>query len=137
MPPAEFPLPHLSSSNPIPSFFETQPEEFVVSRTIYDDNGADYKLQVGGVGRKTFIVRYGPISLAQAAILDSWAVSMFYNPDEGSAYGANFREHIPGDSWASTAGTLHANVHIAPGGYRKSHTKQVAQSREFILEKRS
>src|SRR5688500_9081764 len=113
--PAEFPFPHVNGAAPIPSFFEAQPEEFVVGRTIYDDNGADYKLQTGGVGKKTWTIRYGPISLAQAAILDAWAISMFYSPDEGSAYGANFREHIPGTDWSSAGGTLYANVHIAPG----------------------
>ena len=135
--PAEFPFPSVNSTYPTPSFYEAQPEEFVVGRTIYDDNGADYKLQTGGVGKKSWAIRYGPISLAAAAILDAWAVSMFYSPEEGSAFGANFREHIPGDFWTSTAGTLVANVHIAPGGYKKSHSKQIAQYREFVLEKRS
>lgn len=79
--PSEFPLPHINSGYPIPSFFEAQPEELVVDRTIYDDNGADHKLQVGGVGKKSWVIRYGPISLAQAAILDAWAVSMFYSLD--------------------------------------------------------
>lgn len=136
--PAEFPLPHVNSTYPIPSVFEIQPEEFVVGRTIYDDRGADYKLQVGGSGRKGWLLRYGPISLAQAAILDAWAASMFYSPEEGSAYGANFREHIPSDSWTSSAGALFSNVHIAPGGYRKGHGRTVyGQTREFVLEKRS
>lgn len=136
MPPSEFPLPHVNSSYPIPAFFEAAPEEFVVDRTIYDDNGADYKLQHGGSGRKTWIIRYTTLSLAQAAILDAWVVSMFYDPENGSAFGANFREHIPGSSWTSAGGALFANVHIAPGGFKKSHTKSWSQSREFILEKR-
>lgn len=135
--PAEFPFPHVNGSAPIPSYFSAEPEEFVVDRTIYDDNGADYKLQVGGVGRKSWIIRYNVISLAAAAILDAWAISMFYSPEEGSAYGASFREHVPGSSWTDTGGTLFSGVHIAPGGYRKSHTKVGIQSREFILEKRS
>src|SRR5687767_7119780 len=135
--PAEFPFPHVNSTYPIPSHFQAEPEEFVVGRTIYDDNGADYKLQVGGVGRKSWIVRYTVISLAAAAILDAWAISMFYSPEEGSAYGANFREHVAGTAWTDAGGTLYANVHIAPGGYRKSHTKVGIQSREFILEKHS
>lgn len=134
--PSEFPFPHVNASYPIPAFFEAQPEEFVVGRTIYDDNKADTKLQVGGTGRKWWIIRYTVLSLAAAAILDAWAISMFYSPDEGSAYGANFREHVPGTAWTDAGGTLFSNVHIAPGGYRVGHTKVGIQSREFILEKR-
>lgn len=134
--PAEFPLPSVSAANPIPLFFELQQEEFVVDRTIYDDNGADYKLQHGGIGRKVWIVRYDGLSAAEATILDNWAVSMFYSPDEGSAYGANFRDHVPGDTWSSVAGVLYSNCHIAPGGYRKGHSKSWSQSREIIIEKR-
>lgn len=127
--PAEFPLPSVSSSNPVPLFFEMQPEEFVVSRTIYDDSGADYKLQHGGVGKKTWIIRYDGLLLAEAAILDAWAASMFYDPENGSAYGANFRDR--------DTGVLYTNVHIAPGGYKVSHLKTATiQAREFILERR-
>lgn len=134
--PAEFPFPSVNSTYPIPLFYEQEPEEFVVGRTIYDDNGADHKLQVGGSGRLVYRVRYDGLTLAEAAILDAWAVSMFYSPDEGSAYGANMREHVPGTAWTDTSGTLRSNVHIAPGGYRKSHTQAIIQAREFILEKR-
>lgn len=128
--PAEFPLQSVSSSNPRPLFFEMQEEQFVVGRTIYDDNGADYKLQNGGAGKKTWIIKYDGLLLAEAAILDAWAATMFYSPDEGSAYGANFRDR-------DTA-ILYTNVHIAPGGYKRSHIKTAnIQAREFILEKRS
>lgn len=133
---AEFPLPHVNATYPIPLYFEIQPEEFVVSKTVYDDNGADYKLQHGGAGLKRWIVRYEGLSLTEAAVLDSWVATMFYNSDEGSAVGANFREHVPGSAWTSGSGTLYSAVHIAPGGYRKSHTKTWSQNREFILEKR-
>lgn len=133
---AEFPLPPVSGSNPIPSYFELEAEEFVVGRTIYDDNGADYKLQNGGTGLKRWLIRYGPLSIAQAAILDAHLASTFYSGDEGSAVGFNFRHHIPGDAWTSTAGTLFSGVHYAPGGYKKSHTKTWAATREILLEKR-
>jgi hypothetical protein len=134
--PAEYPSPSVSGSNPEPLFYEAAPEEHVVNRTIYDDNGADTALQTGGVGRKVWAIKYDGLTLAQAAILDNWAASMFYSPEEGSAYGANFREHVPGTVWTDTSGTLHSNVHIAPGGYKKGHAKTWSQSREFILEKR-
>ena len=133
---AEFPLPSVSGSNPIPAFFEQQPEEFVVGRTIYDDNGADYKLQHGGSGVKRWSVRYNGLDLTEAAILDSWAATMFYSEESGSAVGANFRHHVAGTLWSDASGTLYTNVHIAPGGYKKSHTRTWNQSREFILEKR-
>lgn len=135
---AEFPFPSVSGSNPIPMFYEALPESFVVGRVIYDDNGADYKLQSGGNGVKTFLVRYDGLTSTEAAILDAWAATMFYSEDEGSAVGANFREHTIGDlPWTSTAGTLHSNVHIAAGGYKRSHTKQQnCVAREFVLEKR-
>jgi hypothetical protein len=126
--PAEFPLPSVSSSNPVPLFFEMQPEEFVVGKTVYDDNGADYRLQNGGNGIKRWIVKYDGLTSAEAAILDNWAASMFYSPDEGSAYGANFRDR--------DTTTLYSGVHIAPGGFRKAHTKLSAQQRDFLLEKR-
>lgn len=133
---AEFPLPSVNSSYPIPAFFELQPEEFVVGKTVYDDGGADYKLQSGGAGVKRWIIRYLVLTIAQAAILDSWVATVFYSPDEGSAIGANFRDHVPGTAWSDTSGTLYSNVHIAPGGFRKGHSRVHIQSREFILEKR-
>ena len=133
---AEFPLPSVSGSNPIPLFFELAPEEFRVDRTIYDDNGADYKLQNGGTGKKTWTVRYDGLTVAEATILDNWAATAFYSEDNGSAYGFNFRHHVPGTAWSDTSGTLYSNVHIAPGGYRRSHTKAIVLSREFLFEKR-
>jgi hypothetical protein len=133
---AEFPLPSVSGSNPIPAFFDLLPEEFTVSRTIYDDGGADYKLQAGGTGVKTWVIKYVLLSIAQAAILDSWAATVFYNEDNGSAVGFNLRHHIAGDTWSSTSGALYSNCHIAPGGFKKSHNKTHQQSREFTIEKR-
>lgn len=101
-----------------------------------DDNTIIKKLQSGGAGRKSYLVRYGPISIAAATILDNWAATMAYSEDEGSGYGANFREHVPGTAYTDTSGTLRSNVYIAPGGYKKSHGKYVgAQYREFLLEK--
>jgi|ERR1051325_7321278 hypothetical protein len=134
--PAEFPLPSVSGSNPTPLYFEMLPEEFSVGVTKYDDGGADYKLQHGGSGVKRWVIKYDGLTTAQSDILDAWVASMFYSEDEGSAYGANFRHHIPGEAWTSTAGTLYANVHISPGGFKKSHTKTWIQAREFQLEKR-
>lgn len=108
---AEFPLLSVSSSNPPPLFFEMQPEEFSVGRTIYDDEGADYKLQHGGNGVKRWIIRYDGLDPTWAAILDSHLASTFYSPDEGSAIGFNFRD--------VRTGVLYSNVHYAPGGYRE------------------
>jgi hypothetical protein len=133
---AEFPLPSVSSSYPIPAYFELQPEEFVVSKTVYDDGGADYKLQAGGSGVKRWVIRYVLLTLAQAAILDAHLASTFYSPEEGSAIGFTFRHHIPGESWSSTNGTLYANCHYAADGYKVGHTKTWSQSREVIIEKR-
>lgn len=113
-----------------------QAEEFVIGRTIYDDNGADYKLQHGGAGLKRWIIKYDGLTAAQAAIIDAHLASCFYSEDEGSAYGFNLRHHIGGEDWTSTNGTLYSGVHYAPGGYRKSHIKVEIQSREIVLEKR-
>lgn len=134
--PSEFPLPSVSGSNPVPLYFEMQPEEFVVGKTLYDDGGADFRLQHGGNGVKRWIIRYDGLTKAEADILDAWVASMFYSPDEGSAYGANFRHHIAGDTWTSTSGTLYSGVHISPGGYKVGHSKTWSQSRELLLEKR-
>lgn len=134
--PAEFPSPSVSGSNPHPLFWELAPEEFVVGRTIYDDSGCDYRLQHGGTARKVWTIKYDGLTKAQADILDAWAASMFYSEDEGSAYGANFRDHVPGTAYTDTSGVLYGSVHIAPGGYRKTHVKSWSQGREFILEKR-
>lgn len=134
--PAEFPGLWVNAANPHPLFYEEDPEEFVVDCTIYDDNGADWKLQHGGSGRKVWRLMYGGLLAAQAAIIDAWVATMFYSPDKGSAYGANFRAHIPGEAYTSTNGTLYSGVHIAPGGYKKDHIKSWANSRELILEKR-
>jgi hypothetical protein len=133
---AEYPLPSVSSSNPIPLFFERAQEEFIVNRTIYDDNGADTALQAGGSGLIVWHIRYDGLTLAEAAILDAHLATAFYSADEGSAYGFNFRHHIPGDTWSSTAGTLYANCHYSPGGYSKSHTHTGSQAREIVIEKR-
>lgn len=134
--PAEFPLPHVNSAYPIPLFYEKEPEGFSVGSTEYDDSGKDYKLQHGGSGVKRFVLKYNGLTAAQAAILDSHLASCFYSEDEGSAYGFNFREHIATQAWTSTSGTLHANVHYAPGGYRKSHSLADICAREVVLEKR-
>ena len=132
---AEFPMVSVSGSNPYPSYFEEEAEEFVVGKTIYDDNGADYKLQNGGAGVKRWIIKYTTQLAAKAALLDAHVATTFYSEEQGSAVGFNFRSHIVGDTWTSTAGTLHANVHYAPGGYKKSH-KGLSCVREVILEKR-
>ena len=134
--PAEFPSQAANSSNPHPLFWEKQPERFVVERTIYDDNGADTKLQHGGVGLKQWIIRYNGLTYAQFLILANWVATMFYNEEEGSAWGANFRDHVPGTAYTDTSGTLYSNVHIAPGGYKHSHDKSHIWSIELILEKR-
>lgn len=133
---AEFPLPSVSAANPIPLYFEMEVEQFVVGRTIYDDNGADYKLQNGGAGLKRWILRYDGLTAAEAAILDAHLATTFYSEDEGSAVGFNFRTHVAGSLWSSAAGTLYGSVHYAPGGYKKSHTKTWSCIREVILEKR-
>lgn len=132
--PSEFPFPSVNSSYPQPLYYEMLPESFRVESVEFDDGGMDYKLQAGGNGKRTFIIRYGGLTLAQAAIIDAWVASMFYSEDEGSAYGANLRHHVAGTAWTDTSGTLYANVHIAPGGYKTSHTKTWIHSRELTLQ---
>lgn len=134
--PSEFPLPSVSGSNPIPLYFELLPEQFSVGSTEYDDMGKDYKLQHGGSGVKTWIIKYAGLTIAEFTTLKNWAASMFYSEDEGSAYGANLRHHIAGEAWTSTNGTLYSGVHIAPGGYKTSHEKVWSNVVEFVLEKR-
>lgn len=125
---AEYPFPSVSASNPIPLFFEQEPEQFVVERTLYDDGGVDTKLQHGGSGKRTWIVRYDGLTAAQAAILDAHLTSAFYSEDEGSAWGFNFRDY--------RTATLYSNCHYAPGGYKVSHTKVWSNAREVVIEKR-
>lgn len=125
---AEFPMVSVSGANPILSYFEAIPEEFVVSKTIYADNGADYKVQAGGSGMRRWILRYTVLSIAAAAILDAHLASTFYSEDEGSGVGFQFRDR--------DTGVLYSNVHYAAGGYKKDHTKTWSRSREIILEKR-
>lgn len=134
--PSEFPSPSANAANPHPLFYEAEPESFSVSSTEYDDSGKDYKLQHGGSGVKKWVIKYDGLTKAQADILDAWAASMFYSEDEGSAFGANFRAHVPGTAWTDTSGTLYSAVHISPGGYKKSHAKSWSNAREFVLEKR-
>lgn len=132
---AEFPLPSVSGSNPIPLYFEMLPETFTVTKTVYDDGGADFALQSGGVGVKRWVIRYDGLTLAQAALIDAHVATAFYSEDEGSAYGFNFRHHIPGTLWSDTSGTLYSAVHYAAGGYKKGHSKTWSQSREITLIK--
>lgn len=131
---AEFPFASVNAAYPIPLYYEMLPEEFVVGKTIYDDNGADYKLQHGGSGLKRFLLRYDGLLAADTAILDAHLTSCFYSEGEGSAYGFNFRHHIAGEAWTSTNGTLYANVHYKT--YRKDHSKVWICSREIELEQR-
>lgn len=112
------------------------PEEFVVGRTIFDDGGADYKLQNGGAGLKRWIIKYDGLTAAEAASLDAHLASTFYSEDEGSAVGFNMRHHVPGTSWSDTSGTLYASVHYSPGGYKTVHSKTWSNAREIVLEKR-
>lgn len=132
---AEFPLPSVSGSNPIPLFFEQQTEEFKVSLTTYDDGGVDTALQAGGSGRLPWIIKYDGLTLAQVAILKAHVASAAYDPENGSAYSFNFRAHIAGDSWTSTAGTLYSGVRYSAGGFVLSHSKTWIWSVEILLEK--
>lgn len=119
-------MPSVSGSNPVPLYFELLPEEFVTGRTIYDDNGADFKLQHGGIGVKRWRLDYDGLTAAQAAILDAHLAAAFYSPDEGSAFGFNFRDR-------DTA-VLYSNVHYEK--YEKSHMKTWIQKRSVTLVKR-
>jgi hypothetical protein len=139
MPPSEFPFPSFNASAAHPLFYQEDPEEFVNGRIIYDDNGADATSQSGGSGLRRFIAKYDGVTAAQAAIFDTHIAASRYSPEEGSAYGFNFRKHIPGEVWTSTNGELLANVHYAPGGIKKSHAPVNGVNRcsyEFIFEKR-
>jgi hypothetical protein len=131
---AEFPLPSVTGSNPAPLFYEALPEEFVVGKTIYDDGGADFRLQAGGAGVRRWILEYDGLTDAQAAILDAHLATTFFSPDEGSAVGFNFRAHVPGTVWTDTSGTLYANVHYEK--YEKGHKKTWANKRTITLVKR-
>lgn len=115
-------------------YFEMLPEQFVVNRIVFDDGGADYALQTGGVGLRTWIIKYDGLFPAEAAILDAWVASMFYSEEEGSAFGANLRHHIAGEAWTSTNGTLYSNVHIK--SFKTSHSHAAILVREFVLEQR-
>ena len=125
---AAFPMPSVSGSNPTPLFHEMLEEEFVVARTIYDDNGADTALQHGGNGKKTWILKYNGLTLALAAIIKAHIAAAKYDPDSGSAYGFSFTDR--------DSGTTYTNVHYAPGGYKQSHTKTWIWAFEITLEKR-
>lgn len=126
-------MPRVSASNPRPVYYEALREEFVVSRTIYDDNGADYKLQNGGAGMKRWVIKYDGLTADEAAIFDAHVDSAFYSPDEGSAFGFQLHDYV--------TDVLYGSVHYAPGGYRTSHTRGGTGgagcfAREIILEKR-
>lgn len=99
---AEFPLPSVSSGNPIPSvWYQMQPEIFQVAFTEYDDGGRDFKLQHGGTGIKRWFLFYTVQSVTSVAILDAHAFSAKIGADGLSAFGFNYRDRD---------GTLYANV---------------------------
>ncbi len=125
---AEYPMVSTSASNPRPLFFDALTEEFRVHMTIYDDNGADFALQAGGSGKRTWILRYNGLERSEAAILDAHVASAAYDPENGSGRSFNFRDR-------DTA-VLYTNVRYAAGGYVRNHTNIDSQSREVILEKR-
>lgn len=126
---AEFPLPSVSGSNPIPLYFESILPTFKVSLTEYDDGGEDVMRQAGTSGRRMWIVKYDGLTEAEAAILDAHVASAYYDDANGSAESFNLRDR-------NTA-VLYSGVRYAPGGYAQSHTKSVIQSREILLKKAS
>lgn len=122
---AEFPLPSVSGSNPIPSVWYQLPERFQVGSTDYDDGGKDVKLQNGGNGIKRWVLNYAVIPAAQAAILDSHMYAAKISEDGLSANVFNYRDKD---------GTLYAGVRYQ-SYERPAHVKSHIQFRNIVLVK--
>lgn len=126
MPIAEYPLPSVNSTYPIPSVVYQMPERFQVGVTQYDDGGRDTKLQNGGNGIKSWVLTYAVLSAAAAAILDAHALAAKLGEDGPSAITFNFRD--------PTDGTLYAGCRYLQYN-RPSHVKRWIQSREIVIVK--
>lgn len=126
MPIAEFPLPSVSGSNPVPSvWYQVQPEEFQIGFTQYDDGGRDFKLQNGGAGIKRWVLIYTVLSTTLAAILDNHMLSAKLNNEGLSAFTFNYRDRD---------GTLYAGVRYEKYE-RPQHVRVHNQSRTIQLVK--
>lgn len=122
---AEYPLPSVNSSNPIPSVWYQLPERFQVGSTDYDDGGKDVKLQNGGNGIRRWVLNYVNISATQAALLDSHMYAAKISEDGLSAHVFNYKDKD---------GTLYANVRYQ-SYERPAHVKSHIQSRSVVLVK--
>lgn len=127
MPLAEFPMPSLSSSNPVPLVFYILPEKFQVGTTKYDDGGMDTKLQAGGTGIKTWVLEYDGMTEALAALLDNhMATAKLADDGSPSAYTFNFRDR---DTAILYSGVRYLKYE------RPAHKKRWVQARSITLVK--
>lgn len=126
MPVAEFPLPSVSGSNPIPSvWYEVQPQAFQVGFTEYDDGGRDFKLQNGGSGIRRWVLVYTVLSAALAAILDNHMLTAKLSGEGLSAFSFNYRDRD---------GTLYSGVRYEKYE-RPQHRRLHNQQRVIMLVK--
>lgn len=92
MPVAEFPLPSVNASNPLPNIWYELPQVYQVGTTEYDDGGRDTKLQNGGAGIRRWLLIYTGKSAASVAILDTHANSAKLDDTGLSAQTFNYRD---------------------------------------------
>lgn len=127
MPIAEYPLPSVSGSNPLPLVVYQLPERFQVGVTNYDDGGVDTKLQNGGNGIKSWVLQYDGLNQTWAAILDAHALAAKLADGDGpSGQTFNFR-----DPWT---GTLYGGCRYLRYE-RPAHSRRWSQARQVVIVK--
>ena len=122
---AEFPLPSVSGSNPMPLVWYQMPSIFQVGFTEYDDGGRDFKLQNGGTGIRRWFLFYDGMDATKAAILDAHMLLAKLDADGLSANSFNYRDRDA---------TLYSNVRYERYE-RPQHKKIWIQARTIQLVK--
>lgn len=122
MPVAAFPSVAFTAS-PFPMVIQELTEESQVDFTEYDDGGIDSALQNGGIGIKRWRLVYDALTTAEAATLDSHALSARIDREGRSAYTFSFTDR---------GGTTYTGVRYQ-GYERASYANKNIQARSIIL----
>lgn len=118
---AEFPLPSVSGSNPLPNVWYELPQVYQVGHTEFDDGGRDFKLQNGGQGIRRWILIYTGKSVASVALLDAHMLTAKLDSNGMSAFAFNYRDRD---------GTLLSGVRYEK--YERPEHKLLANQRRSI-----
>lgn len=109
-----------------PHYYDELPPSYAVTKSPeFADGGCDHNLDADKKVRR-WVLEYMIRTPAQLAALDAHMEAAKYSDEAGSAFGFGFT--TLDDEYVE-------NVHYAPGGFERSHTKQHSQRRRVQLIK--